>query len=254
MNNTTKPTISSSSSTILSSKPTTTTSSSSSSNTTTTTATRISTPADAEEYVLNYLKRTNRPVSLVLLDQNIHSIIPKTILQQVLDNLYKKEYLAMKDFNKTTLYWLNQNQFQDITPTKLTSMQQQINELQQRATELTMQRKSYENRIQNVQNSLTDEELTKQLQEYEKIIQDKENRLQLLTGNSSSSIIDPKEKIKLRASMERYRKSWSTRKNTVMDLLNSISEGTGKKLSVLCESIGIETDKDAGVDIKDYSV
>ena len=54
--------------------------------------------------------------------------------------------------------------------------------------------------------------------------------------------------------MERYRKSWSTRKNTVMDLLNSISEGTGKKLSVLCESIGIETDKDAGVDIKDYSV
>lgn len=177
------------------------------------------------------------------------------MLQQVLDNLQKKEHLSTKDFNKTTLYWINQHQFTDITPTKLTQVQNRINELTQRANEYTNTRKVLEHRIHTLQTSLTDEELQTKLNEYEQLVKEKEERLAQLTGakSSSSTFMDPKEKLKLRASIERYRKGWMNRKNMVMDVLNSIAEGTGKKLSVLVESVGIETDKDAGVDIKDYT-
>jgi hypothetical protein len=72
------------------------------------------------------------------------------------------------------------------------------------------------------------------------------------SGSSSSVSLDPKRKALLKASLERYRKAWSSRKNAVMDVVNAISESSGQKLQALCASIGIETDKDAKVDIKDF--
>jgi hypothetical protein len=42
---------------------------------------RIATQADANEHVLNYMRRANRPYSIIMLEQNLLGAVPKKILE-----------------------------------------------------------------------------------------------------------------------------------------------------------------------------
>ena len=46
---------------------------------------------------------------------------------------------------------------------------------------------------------------------------------------------------------------WATRKAAVQEVLDALSEGLGKKPAQCAEQLGIETDADAKVDIKDFA-
>ena len=48
-----------------------------------------------------------------------------------------------------------------------------------------------------------------------------------------------------------YRKLWKERRRNCRDLLGQMCEGMNKKEKVVCELAGVETDAEAGANIKD---
>ena len=71
------------------------------------------------------------------------------------------------------------------------------------------------------------------------------------TGGGGGGGFDPKRKEKLIASLDRYKKAWRERKRQATEVIDLLCEESGKKPKVMLEMIGVETDADAKVDIKD---
>ena len=73
------------------------------------------------------------------------------------------------------------------------------------------------------------------------------------SASSASASADPaKKKAQLKATLERYAKAWRTRKRCAMDVLEACVENAGTKGGIkgLAAQWGLETDADAGADIK----
>ena len=73
------------------------------------------------------------------------------------------------------------------------------------------------------------------------------------SSTSASASADPaKKKAQLKATLERYAKAWRTRKRCAMDVLEACVENAGTKGGIkgLAAEWGLETDADAGADIK----
>ena len=58
----------------------------------------------------------------------------------------------------------------------------------------------------------------------------------------------------MQASAERYRKVWSTRRSSVMELIDSMAEGMEKRPKELFTMFGLETDEEHKVSLKDFKV
>ena len=74
----------------------------------------------------------------------------------------------------------------------------------------------------------------------------------LQAASGAGALVTPAQRAKVKASLERYRGAWKVRKGMVEDLVNAMSEGLNKKPKELLATIGIETDADAGVSLKDF--
>ena len=68
----------------------------------------------SKEEIYNYLYKQNRPYSLLNIFENLHKAIKKPALEKVLTELVDEDKLALKEFGKSMVYILNQNNF-DIT-------------------------------------------------------------------------------------------------------------------------------------------
>ena len=69
--------------------------------------------------------------------------------------------------------------------------------------------------------------------------------------NSASTISDADVK-KLDKDEDFYYNCWRKRRRMCMDVIDTISESADKKVKTLCDEMGIETDKDAKVDLKEF--
>ena len=77
-------------------------------------------------------------------------------------------------------------------------------------------------------------------------------RLVRFEGPGAAALVTPQQRAAAVATLAKYRRAWGSRRSAVLDVVNGMSEAMDKHPRVLCAEIGLETDEDAGVSIKDY--
>jgi 26S proteasome regulatory subunit (ATPase 3-interacting protein) len=98
---------------------------------------------------------------------------------------------------------------------------------------------------------MTDAQLSDALESLAARVASQESSLMAIKGQNKEAV-DPQAYSKLMASQEKYVKVWKKRKRLAMDFVADICEGMGEKPQTLVETMGLETDAEVGVDIKDF--
>ncbi|CCJ29866.1 unnamed protein product [Pneumocystis jirovecii] len=203
-----------------------------------------STKKDDEALVLEYLKKTNRPYSAML-------NVAKSALTKILTALCDRGDVRCKTYGKitfTSVYVIDQDQFENPSPEELTIMDAKIEDLRQQIAVLQDKNKHMKQSLQ----LLTTQKTTAELQEISKDLDEKisilGNRLNSLQSGTVQ-LITVDEMQKIDKNYEQMRKIWKDRKALFRDLWDAVSEGVVSP-SELKERLGIEDDEiDFSVDL-----
>ncbi|RLN90611.1 hypothetical protein BBJ28_00004178 [Nothophytophthora sp. Chile5] len=201
---------------------------------------------DAMEAVLDYMRKTNRPYSLLNVFENLHRAIAKPSLTKLLDNLVTKEELVSKTYGKAKIYYLNQNKLPLPSEEERVALEEQIKTATADCGALEQQLKSSEATLASINAQISDADLDatlKQLNEEEAALQAKIETL----DRPDRMPVSPGRKDALKRKFTTYRTAWVARKRIAMDAVNQIADGMEKKPKAVLDLCGVETDADAGV-------
>eukprot|EP01138_Halocafeteria_seosinensis_P005860 gb/GECG01005990.1/.p1 GENE.gb/GECG01005990.1/~~gb/GECG01005990.1/.p1 ORF type:complete len:373 (+),score=102.62 gb/GECG01005990.1/:1-1119(+) len=207
---------------------------------------------EAPAYVLDYVNKQNRPYSVLNIFENLHGAVKKASLTRVLDKLADEGKIHAKTYGKSKVYYPDQAQYGEIQETDISSLQEEVKELTTKQNEVKNERKRLEQEVSSLQSSLTTEQLGKSIEELKKTISEKEAKLERLNEASGGEVVTKDTRKNIIAEVNKYRKTWVDRKNKVMDLVDNMSEGTGKKPKEIMEEAGIETDEEMGINVRDF--
>ncbi|KAJ3491521.1 hypothetical protein NLI96_g637 [Meripilus lineatus] len=127
---------------------------------------------DAEDAVLDYMKRMNRPFGAVDVSANLKGAVPKTATQKILLSLAEKGFVVQKTYGKTTFFVANQANLEDVPPGKLASLESGFKALEEENKQSLAQIKSkqavnltYPQNSPSIKATPTDVELASQINE-----------------------------------------------------------------------------------------
>ncbi|CAG8513444.1 10052_t:CDS:2 [Paraglomus brasilianum] len=214
----------------------------------------------AEQQVLDYLRKQNRPYSATDIVNNLHGAITKTIAQKALNTLAEKGDVTHKPYGKQSVYVINQNQFELPSSDDLASMDAKINTLKTEIMEYAEKNKQLQLGVYSYQfshwrvrllplwgrvlNGLNNSLTNKQIKERLKTLEDEngrnEERLNILRSGTKQVSNDDRKRID--ASYEMNRKFWKQRKKLFDDIFKTLMEYIPQKPQEFTEEIGIEED------------
>jgi hypothetical protein len=227
---------------------------------------RISTQADADAHVLAYFRKLNRPFSKIILDANLHGLIPPKMLTASLTNLVAAGSLLMKEFGQSVIYWPEQSWFGESSAEAVAQASLMAQAEAQRAKAANVRMRVALANYNSEKDSMTDAQIDEELAEVTAGNAALEAKLSKLAGamaaahaaaggggggSGGGGVLDPKRKEKLIASLDRYKKAWRDRKRQATEVIDLLCEESGKRPKDMLALIGVETDADAKVDIKD---
>ncbi|KXJ19595.1 homologous-pairing protein 2 homolog [Exaiptasia diaphana] len=198
--------------------------------------------SDAEEAVLSYLNKNNRPYSAVDIFTNLHKEYGKTAVQRSLENLSSQQKIHEKIYGKQKVYAPLQDKFGDYDEEKVKQLDTQITELQTKLKTLQETFKSNEAELKRLNSSLTTEEATARLKEFNSKCEVYEKRLSKI--KSADNHVTPEIKDKIYKNHKTAVDFWRKRKRMCTDIVNSILENYPKSKKQLMEDIGLETDEE----------
>ncbi|KAL6450236.1 HOP2ous-pairing protein 2 [Candida maltosa Xu316] len=141
---------------------------------------------DAKEVVQLYMKEQYRPYSTNDIQLNMHNILTKAKLTNVLDALVAEKELICKTIGKTNYYVYKQiTTNENDTPSEENTMELQLNvkALNQEISEL-------KSKIQETSSTLTNEELESAISDYTTKLENLNNELKQQQQNQTSTV-DP---------------------------------------------------------------
>ncbi|CAI2173380.1 5817_t:CDS:2 [Funneliformis geosporum] len=196
---------------------------------------------DAEQMVLDYLKKTNRPYSANDISSNLHGAVTKVIAQKVLGNLVEKTEVCCKPYGKQSVYVINQDQFESPSQEELNDMDVKIDELKKEIDGYKEKNRQLTSELTTLNNSLTNDQceeriktLTEQNKKYEERLEE------LRSGTKKFSVDDAKL---IDDKFERNRKFWKQRKRMFDEIVSTMLENIDMKKNVFeDEELGIERD------------
>ncbi|THH17913.1 hypothetical protein EW146_g3001 [Bondarzewia mesenterica] len=159
---------------------------------------------EAEERVLEYIKRMNRPFGAVDVSANLKGAVPKTATQKILLALADKGQVTQKLYGKTTFFVANQNNIDTMPSEKLAALELE---------------------------SKTVEEDNKALV------------AEVRTLSAGTSLVSAEELEQLDTDWSKWRGEWAKRKKIFLTLWSLVSDNlTPQDAKDLAEDLGIEYD------------
>ncbi|TDH67929.1 hypothetical protein CCR75_004355 [Bremia lactucae] len=201
---------------------------------------------DAETAVLDYMRKTNRPYSLLNIFENMHKGIAKPTLTRMLDNLVVKQELVSKTYGKATIYYLNQNKLPIPSEEEHKTIEAEIQTLTAECATYEQELKSAKATLAATMAQLSDIDLESALKELEATAATFEAKVASLDKNTCLPV-SPGAKNTLKRNFIKYRTAWVARKRIAMDGINQIADGMEKKPKAILELVGVETDEDVGM-------
>ncbi|CAG8751576.1 4199_t:CDS:2 [Dentiscutata erythropus] len=194
----------------------------------------------AEQKVLDYLRKQNRPYSATDISNNLHGAVTKAIAQKVLTSLVDKEEVVCKPYGKQLVYVISQEQFESPSPDELNNMDVEIEDLKKEANDYKERNKQLQSVLSGLTNSLTNEQVEEKLKTLAEKNNRNEERLQELKSGTKSVSVEDKNHIE--ALYAKNRKLWRQRKRMFDEIFAQIADATEKKTRELMDDLGIETD------------
>ncbi|KAF9647633.1 TBPIP-domain-containing protein [Thelephora ganbajun] len=196
---------------------------------------------EAEDAVLQYLKRMNRPFGAVDVSSNLKGAVPKTATQKILLTLAEKGEITQKTYGKSTFFVYNQSKIENLPAEKLVTLEAQLKDIEEENKLLTAEVKSLSAELGKIKSTPTDSELDEQVVQTEEKIATTLTYLEPL--RAGSSIISASELAQLDEDWKRWRQEWVKRRKVFNMLRDTTLEATGpKEAAELLEDIGVELD------------
>ncbi|KAI9138512.1 Tat binding protein 1-interacting protein-domain-containing protein [Paraphysoderma sedebokerense] len=201
---------------------------------------------EAEQLILSYLRKQNRPYSAVDVFNNLHGAVGKSNVPKILNTLAERNEITAKQFNKTIVYVANQDDLPTPSPEELDRMDKEINSLKEDVMKLKEETAGLQSTFNTLKNALTDEEIEARLAELAEENAKYDARLQKL--REGGRVISVEDKKRIEQDFEKMRKAWVTRKRKCKEILDTMLEHNPMKPSQFMEELGIETDEQFGLD------
>ncbi len=197
-----------------------------------------------EEAILEYMQAQNRPFIASTVMDNLQSAIPKMITQKVLERLAERGSLSSKMYNKSRVFWANQEQLQVASEEELQRMDEQLEELKEQVRRRSEEVKAKESAASLLQSSLTDEQLERRHLELR--MENDRAQAKLESLRASGIKVSPKARQELEQRLRKYKSLWRERRKMALEMVSQVSEGMERKPSEIMEDAGCETDEAAG--------
>ncbi|KAJ1981038.1 hypothetical protein H4R35_000881 [Dimargaris xerosporica] len=204
--------------------------------------------ADGDQLVLDYLNKMNRPYSATDICNNLHGALTKPNIQKILVQLQERGEIHGKTYGKQSVFVAKQDDQEAPSAEELTEMDQEIERLKSEIADHKEQQRQLSSTLGGLNSALTTDQIKERIDQLTKENEQFETRLATL--RSGDNIMSEADKKRIEKSFEENRKHWKKRKQMCKDILDPITEFMPGKPKDFMAEIGIETDEDAGVDIK----
>ncbi|KAI0289740.1 TBPIP-domain-containing protein [Russula brevipes] len=196
---------------------------------------------DAENRVLDYIKRINRPYGAVDISANLKGAVPKTATQKILLALSEKGELTQKTYGKNTFFVANQGNLDALPDHKITALVEEAEALVERNKALGAQVKAASAELVRIRSTPTDSELAVQVDEAEsKVAKLREHLEPMRTG---TPLVSGAELDALDTEWAQWRAEWVRRRKVFYDFWALVSDPLPPPDAVqLAEDLGIEYD------------
>eukprot|EP00794_Sanderia_malayensis_P003394 gene3394-3884_t len=201
----------------------------------------------ADDAVLDYLNKQNRPYSAVDIFNNLHKEFGKTAIVKSLESLAEKKQIHEKVYGKQKAYAPNQDQYEDYDESQLKKMDLEITGHAEELKRLQQQCKSQEAVIGKMNSQITTKVAKERLEQLTGECSSMQERIKKI--ESASNSVTPVEKDKIYKDHKECDQHWRKRKRMAMDIINCILEGYPKSKKQLLEEVGVETDEEVGVSL-----
>ncbi|KAL1922338.1 uncharacterized protein VTP21DRAFT_9877 [Calcarisporiella thermophila] len=195
---------------------------------------------DAENTVLEYLRKQNRPYSATDVFNNLHGAVAKTAIQKILNALNEKGEVSSKTYGKQTVYVISQDQFENPSQEDFDRMDGEIEELKKQIAEVKDQNKQLQSTLSGLNSSLTNDQIEERLKEL--AAENAKNEERLATLRSGAKPISQEERERINKAFETNRQLWRSRKRLFNDIWSAVTEHFPGNPKELMEEIGIEQD------------
>eukprot|EP01086_Lenisia_limosa_P011346 TRINITY_DN37068_c0_g1_i1.p1 TRINITY_DN37068_c0_g1~~TRINITY_DN37068_c0_g1_i1.p1 ORF type:complete len:222 (+),score=61.52 TRINITY_DN37068_c0_g1_i1:46-711(+) len=199
--------------------------------------------------VLDYLNTCNRPHSTQSLVDSMHGKIKKTQMQKCLDSLVVDQKIILKEWGKSKIYACRQDQFPKVAPEQMASIDETIKKVAEEASRIAKEVAVLKTEFQQLTAKPVLENLKSLMEDLRKELDTKTESLKDLRENAT--VISDEDQVNVKTKLKNNVAAWRKRKRTVNDMVGAISEASGKRPRELHEDIGIETDEEAKVDLKE---
>ncbi|KAJ3793966.1 TBPIP-domain-containing protein [Lentinula aff. detonsa] len=196
---------------------------------------------EAEDKILEYVRRMNRPYGAVDVAANLKGAVPKAATQKILVALAEKGELVQKNYSKTTFFVANQAKIDTLSPEKISTLEEEYKKLDEENKGLALQIKSAATELSRIKNLPSDSELNEQLTSLEDAIAKRIGSLQPL--RSGAPPISAEEVAQIDADWLKWREEWIRRKKIFNSLWVLATDSLPPQDAIiLSEDLGIEHD------------
>ncbi|KAF8261502.1 TBPIP-domain-containing protein [Lactarius quietus] len=204
---------------------------------------------DAENRVLDYIKRINRPYGAVDISANLKGAVPKPATQKILLALAEKGDVTQKTYGKATLFVANQNTLGALPEPTIKALADETDSLLECNKALTAAMKAASSELTKMRLTPTDAELATQIELAEsKIIK---LRVHVEPLRAGTPLVSAAELDALDADWALWRAEWVRRRKVFYNFWALVTDSLAPPdAEQLAEDLGIEFDTPEHVELE----
>ncbi|KJA20011.1 hypothetical protein HYPSUDRAFT_68780 [Hypholoma sublateritium FD-334 SS-4] len=196
---------------------------------------------EAEDRVLEYVKRMNRPYGAVDVAANLKGAVPKTATQKILVALAEKGELVQKVYGKTTFFVYNQAKIDCLPQEKIAALNTELGQVEDENKELAAEGKRLAGELAKIKATPTDDELDNQIAGVKASISQAAKTLEPL--RSGAPPISAAQLEQIYADWNKWRPEWVRRRKVFMSFWQLATDSLPPQdARDLEEDLGIEKD------------
>ncbi|KAJ7594603.1 TBPIP-domain-containing protein [Mycena floridula] len=204
---------------------------------------------EAEDKILEYVKKMNRPYGAVDVAANLKGAVAKATTQKILVALADRGELTQKTYAKTTFFVANQAKVATLPAETMTQLETEYKSIDEENKLLTTEIKSTNSELARLKATPSDAELDTQTAQVARSIAKITTLLQPL--RSGAPLVSAEELAQVNANFVQWRTEWVKRKKIYLSLWGMMTDSmTPQDSAALVEELGIELDTEEHLSVE----
>ncbi|KAN0090677.1 Tat binding protein 1(TBP-1)-interacting protein (TBPIP) domain containing protein [Tylopilus felleus] len=196
---------------------------------------------EAEDAILQYMKKMNRPFGAVDISANLKGSVPKATTAKILASLAEKGAIVQKPYGKTNFYVANQNDIDTLDAGELAALETECKAVEEANNAVAGEVKNLQSELNKLKNTPTDVELEAQIEDANQTVAGLSERLAPL--RSGVPLISSDDLTQLDTEWNKWRSEWTRRKKTFTSFWQLATDALPPQdATALAEDLGIEFD------------